>query len=375
MLAQKYIKKYLLFTPWPVNITNNVRMTIFKEDISHREKDFDVLLLSIEDKLLQLFSIKEKINYRAVVITWSWTSANESILSSVVGEKNILVVSNWEFWERLFDISKIHNENTFLLKFNWWERFNLEWIEQFLINNPIDIISIVHHETSSGMLNSLEDIGELSRKYNVTFIVDAVSSAGAENIDMEKNNISFCSSSSSKAISSYPWLSFVIWRKEAFETLKDLPIKTMYLNLYKFYTFINLFSQTPNTPAVHLFFALEQALINILDEWVIERHDSIKKKANILRVWMKDMWLKFLINEKDMCNVLTTILVPEYIKVTTIREKLKDKFIIIYEWKWLFKDKVFQVWNIWELSFDEITFFLRTLKNILEASKNITLTK
>jgi len=54
------------------------------------------------------------------------------------------------------------------------------------------------------MLNSLEAIGELSRKHNVMFIVDAISSAGAENIDMEKHNISFCSSSSSKAISSYP---------------------------------------------------------------------------------------------------------------------------------------------------------------------------
>jgi len=372
MITNRYTKKYLLFTPWPVNITNNVRMTIFKEDISHREKDFDVLLLSIEDKLLQLFSIKEKTNYRAIVITWSGTSANESILSSVVGEKNILIVSNWEFWERLLDISRIHNKNTFSLKFNWWEEFSLNKIESFLINNSIDVISIVHHETSSGMLNSLEGIGELSRKHNVMFILDAVSSAGAENIDIKKYNISFCSSSSSKAIASYPWLSFVIWKKEEFERLEGLPIKTMYLNLYKFYTFINTISQTPNTPAVHLFFALEQALKNILDEWVLERHNNIKKKANILRRWMKGMWLKFLINEKNMCNVLTTILVPEYIKVSTIRKKLKEKFIIIYEWKWVFKDKVFQVWNIGELSISEIEFFLLSLKDILDTSRNIT---
>lgn len=372
MITNRYTKKYLLFTPWPVNITNNVRMTIFKGDISHREKDFDVLLLSIEDKLLQLFSIKEKTDYRAIVITWSGTSANESILSSVVGDKNILIVSNWEFWERLLDISRIHNKNTFSLKFNWWEEFSLSKIESFLINNSIDVISIVHHETSSGMLNSLEGIGELSRKHNVMFIVDAVSSAGAENIDIKKHNISFCSSSSSKAISSYPWLSFVIWKKEEFKRLKGLPIKIMYLNLYKFYTFINTVSQTPNTPAVHLFFALEQALKNILDEWVLERHNNIKKKANILRRWMKGLWLKFLINEKNMCNVLTTILVPEYIKVTTIREKLKEKFIIIYEWKWVFKDKVFQVWNIGELSIGEIEFFLLSLKEILDTSRNIT---
>jgi len=90
---------------------------------------------------------------------------------------------------------------------------------------------------------------------------------------------------------------------------------------------------------------------------------------------MKSMWLRFLINEKNMCNILTTILVPEYIKVSTIKEKLKEKFIIIYEWKWLFKGKVFQVWNIGELSIDEIEFFLLTLREILDISKNTTLIK
>ena len=359
-------KKYLLFTPGPVNVKGNVRMAICKEDICHREEDFDFLLQSIEGKLLQLFEIKRTTDYRAVVITGSGTAANESMLSSAVGNKNILIISNGEFGERLFHISEVHNKNTFVLKFGWGEKFDLEKIETFIKINKIDVIAMVHHETSSGLLNPIEEVGKLAKAYNTLFIVDCVSSAGAEPIDLEKCNISFCSSSSSKAISSYPGLSFVVGKKKEFEKLKDIQAKTMYLSLYKFYHFIHSISQTPNTPAVPLFYALEQALENILQEGVSNHHRNLLNRANILRMGMKKLGLKFLIDENDMCSVLTTVYMPEYIEVGILRQKLREKKIIIYEGKGVFKDKVFQVGNIGELSLTEIQFFLDTLQEILQ---------
>jgi len=360
-------KKYLLFTPGPVNVAENVRMAISKEDISHREEDFDSLLQSIEKKLLQLFEIKITTDYSAVVITGSGTAANESMLSSVVGDKNILIVSNGEFGERLFHISQIHNKNTFLLKFPWGKKMDIQKIEDFIKENKIEVLAMVHHETSSGMLNPLKEVGELAKANNITFIVDAVSSAGAEIIDLEKWNISFCSSSSSKAIASYSGISFVIGKKSEFEKLKDLPPKTMYLNLYKFYHFINTASQTPNTPAVHLFYAFEQALMNILEEGVLSRHKRLLDRATLLRTGMKTMGLKFLIDEKDMCSILTTVYIPTYIESSVLRQKLREKKIIIYEGKGEFKNKVFQVGNIGELSGTEIQFFLDSLQEILQS--------
>ncbi len=359
-------KKYLLFTPGPVNVEENVRMAICKEDICHREEDFDVLLQSIEKKLLQLFEIKNTTDYRAVVITGSGTAANESMLSSTVGDKNILTISNGEFGERLFHISEVHNKNTFALKFSWGEKFDLEKIETFIKKNKIDVIAMVHHETSSGLLNPIEEVGMLSKAYNSLFIVDCVSSVGAEPIDLEKCNISFCSSSSSKAIASYPGLSFVVGKNQEFEKLKDIQAKTMYLSLYKFYHFINFISQTPNTPAVPLFFALEQALENILQEGVSNHHRNLLNRANILRMGMKKLGLKFLIDENDMCSVLTTVYTPEYIEVSVLQQKLREKKIIIYGGRGVFKDKIFQVGNIGELSLTEIQFFLDTLQEILQ---------
>jgi len=361
------MSKYLLFTPGPVNVAKNVREAICQQDICHREVDFDRLLQSIENKLLKLFGLQDTADYRAVVITGSGTAANEAILSSVVGDKNILILSNGEFGDRLHSISKIQNGNTFLLEFGWGERLDLEEIENYLKKHAIDIVAMVHHETSSGMLNSLEKVGALSKAYGAMFIVDCVSSAGAEVIDMEKYHIAFCSSSSSKAIGSYSGLSFVVGKTEEFKKLKYLPVKSTYLNLYKFYDFIKTYSQTPNTPAVHLFYALEQTLINILNEGIANRYADLRHKANLLRQGMLNLGLKFLIDQKDMCSVLTTVQIPLHIDVSILREKLREKSIIIYEGKGCFKNKVFQVGNIGELSLDDIQFFLKSLGEILRS--------
>ncbi len=364
------MKEYLLFTPGPVNVELNVRMATLNPDICHRECDFDFLLQSVEDKLLALLDIKKKFNYRAVVITGSGTAANESILSSVVGERNILIVSNGEFGERLFHISEVHNKNTFLLKFPWGTKLDMEKIEEYISNHKVDIVCMVHHETSSGMMNSLERVGAIAKSHGAMFIADCVSSAGAEVIDMEKCNIAFCSSSSSKAISSYPGLSFVVGRKDEFEKIKNLPVKTTYLNLYKFYDFIQEASQTPNTPAIHLFYALEQALINILNDGVSVRHALIKKRANILRNGMTKLGLTFLIDRKDMSSVLTTVNIPPHIDLHDFHQKLYDKSIIIYKGKGCFKGRVFQVGNIGDLTLCDIRFFLNVLKTVLRSYDN-----
>ena len=365
------MNQHLLFTPGPVNVAQNVQEAICKQDICHREIDFNYLLQSIENKLLTLFEIKNTADYRAVVITGSGTAANESMLSSVVEGKNILILSNGEFGERLHNISKIHNENTFLLEFNWGEKLSLKKIEDFLQIQKIDVIAMVHHETSSGMLNPLEEIGKLAKSHGAIFIVDCISSAGAEIIDLEKCHIAFCSSSSSKAIGSYSGLSFVVGQTKEFEKLKTLAIKSMYLNLYKFYDFIRTFSQTPNTPAVHLFYALEQALSNILNDGVVNRYANLRDKANMLRQGMLSLGLKFVINQKDMCSVLTTVYSPSHIDVGVLRHKLREKSIIIYEGKGYFKNRVFQVGNIGELSFTNIQYFLDSLKKVLDSFEPI----
>lgn len=359
------LEKYLLFTPGPVNVAETLRAAICKEDICHRETDFDDLLERIEHKLISLFQIRKRERYRAVVITGSGTAANEAILSSVVGNGAILILSNGEFGGRLHKTSVIHNKKTHLIEMPWGIAFDLPQIAAYLTAHKIDVVAMVHHETCSGMLNPLAQIGALAKANGALFVVDGVSSVGAEVIDMEACNIAFVSSSSSKALGSYPGLSFVVGRKKQFKRLKRHAAKTTYLNLATFYAFLKTHSQTPNTPAVPLFFALDQALTDILSEGVLKRYACIRARADLLRTGMRRLNLDFLVDEADMCSVLTTVQIPTSVSVHDLRARLREKSIIIYEGKGCFAGKVFQVGNIGDLSEGDIRYFLSTLKDVL----------
>ena len=247
----------------------------------------------------------------------------------------------------------------------WGVPFDVAQIAAYLLANKIDVVAMVHHETCSGMLNPLAQVGALAKASGALFVVDGVSSVGAEVIDMEACNIAFVSSSSSKALGSYPGLSFVVGRKKQFKRLKRHAAKTTYLNLATFYAFLKTHSQTPNTPAVPLFFALDQALTDILREGVLKRYARIKARADLLRNGMRRLNLDFLVDEADMCSVLTTVHVPASVSVHDLRARLREKSIIIYEGKGCFAGKVFQVGNIGELSDDDIRYFLSTLKDVL----------
>jgi aspartate aminotransferase-like enzyme len=91
----------------------------------------------------------------------------------------------------------------------------------------------------------------------------------------------------------------------------------------------------------------------------------------MLRQGMLSMGLKFVINQKDMCSVLTTVYTPSHIDVGVLRQKLREKSIIIYEGKGCFKNRAFQVGNIGDLSFTDIQYFLDSLKKVLDSFKPI----
>lgn len=362
------LNKQFLFCPGPVNVAENVKMAAAQLEIGHREEEFSLVLQNIISNLLTLFEIKNRELYSAVVVTGSGTAANECILSSVIGKKRLLVLSNGEFGTRLYDIAKIHTSKVKRLHFGWGEKMDLNRIEKRIQRNSVDIIAMVHHETSTGMLNPIVEIGKLAKKYKKLFIVDCVSSAGAEKIDVEKANIAFLSTSASKAISSLPGVSFVLGKKEEFEKLKDIPPRTTYLNLYKFYYYASKFSQTPNTPAVQLFYAAEQALENIIKEGVSNNRKKLKNISTRLRKGFEKLGLELLIKDsKSMSSVLTTIKLPNYLTFPVLKEKFKEYGIVVYPGKGPLTDKVFQVGNIGVLKRSDITYFLNALGKIIEA--------
>lgn len=361
-------QKHLLFCPGPVNTADNVRDALISYEIGHREKEFEAIFKKLQSKILRAFEIRNRKAYTPIIVTGSGSAANEAVISSIVGKKNILVLSNGEFGERLFHMSSLHNKNTYTVKFEWGETMNLAEIEKAIIKHKIQVIAMTHHETCSGKINPINEIGELTKKYGITFFVDTVSGAGADKLEIEKANIAFVSTSASKALGSVPGLAIVIGKNEEFEAIKDHAPKTMYLNLYKFYHYAAL-NQTPNTPAVQLFFALEAAVDNIVRKGPVLYRKEIHDRAVMIRTEMKRLGLKFLIDEAEMSNSLTTVYLPEKMSFQKLAKALRKHNIIIYNGKGPFLNKVFQVANIGELSQKDVKFFLKVFKNAVSPKK------
>lgn len=367
MRQSTYLKSnQKLFCPGPVNVAQNVREAVATYEIGHREKEFSCLLKSLNSKLLSVFEVEDTTKYLPVVITGSGTAANEAVLSSVAGDKAILVVSNGEFGERLSMISSFHNPRTHHIKLDWGQPLDLKVIERYIKENNIKLLAVVHHETSTGMLNPIKKLGKIAQKNSVVYIVDTVSSAGAEKIEIEKSNIAFCTSSASKAIGSLPGVSFVIGKKSEFNKLKNIKAKTIYLDLYNFYKYSIEKLQTPNTPAVQTFIGLDQALTNILIEGVTKRNKYIKSLTLVLREQLSGLGFRPLISDpKLMSSVLTTFLAPRNFDIEGLKTKLREKNIIIYSGKGPLANKVFQVGNIGNLTQGSVNYFLASLKDCL----------
>ncbi|MCG8459335.1 MAG: aminotransferase class V-fold PLP-dependent enzyme [Holophagales bacterium] len=360
----------LLLVPGPVNVDETVRSALLRPDICHRENAFSGLLRNVEDRLLEMLEIRRRRDFRSVIISGSGTAANEAVLGSIVGDSRILVLANGEFGERLHRISSLHNR-TALLDFGWSSPIDLEQVERCLDSQKTRAVAMVHHETSVGRLNPIEEVGKACARRKIRFFVDCVSSVGADRIDLERSHISFCSGSASKAIGSYPGLSFVVGRKECFESLALIPPKVHYLDLHRFYRSSCSRAQTPNTPAVQLIYALEAALRDILEEGVENRRQRILALATYMRSRLRNLGLRLTIEPGEpMSSLLSTVMIPPELDFRRFKEHLAGEGIFIYEGKGPLAGRVFQVGHIGNLALSDADRFFECLESFLGASES-----
>lgn len=357
--------KTLLFCPGPVNVAENVKEAAFFAEIGHREKEFSELMESLNQNILDLLEVSKKDDFTALVLTGSSTAANEAVLSSVDPAIPVLVLSNGEFGERLYNIAALHRSSVYHLSFDWANPIDMDEVETAIEKWNIGMIAMVHHETSTGMLNPIEQVGQLTKKHRLMFMVDAVSSMGAEKIDLEAWNISFCTGASGKAIASFPGSPIIIGRNEYFQALKDVPGRMVYLSLYRHYEYFQKYRQTPNTPAVQLFFALKQAVSNILIKGVGEYRDEIQQRAFYFRSIMPELGLAPLLRDHRESKVLTCAYLPDGMSFEILNRQLRDKGIIVYNGKGPLLNKIFQIGHIGELNRRDIDYFVSILSEML----------
>jgi 2-aminoethylphosphonate-pyruvate transaminase len=355
------VSEQILLCPGPVMVSQHVKSALLHSDIGHRETEFIETLARTRQKLNKVFGVKSN-HYTNVILTGSGTAANEAVLSSYGPGKKIAIVSNGEFGNRLIDIARCHDLDVVPIEFGWGKAIDLQQVETIIEREHVDALMMVHHETSTGMLNPIYEMGALLQEHQVDFLVDAVSSLGAEDLSVEEAGITFCTASANKAIASLPGLAFVCGKKSSFVALRNAQPRTRYLDLYRHYEYEELYSQTPNTPAVSLFFALEAALDELLRDTLQKRMEHYAHLSSLVRKRLKQLGLSFVIDESLMSRVLTTVSYPDGIDVEAFHEWIKKHNFVIYRGKGPYLGKAFQIANIGHVKEEHISAFLDLLE-------------
>jgi len=363
------MKRTVLLNPGPVNVTERVRQALLKPDLCHREKEFSDLMRSIRSKLTRAFKIN--IQYIPVLVTGSGTAALEMAVSSCLSENRaILVIRNGVYGERIAAMAEAYRLNTLCMDYPWGEPPKLFEVEQALKQNPdIEVVALVHHETTTGLLNPVHEIGQLAKKYNKRFLVDSISGLAGDELDFQRAEVDFCAGTANKCLQGLPGVSFVFVRKTELPRLEVIPERSRYFNLVQ-----NLKAQekgdTLFTPAVQIHYALDAALDELIEETVHKRIRRYAEAARMLREGFREMGLKFVVDEKYLSNTLTALKLPEGLTYKPLHAYLKKKGFVIYAGQKQLSDSIFRIANMGDITQEEFQALLDTLKNFLAGSRS-----
>lgn len=363
----KPIKRKILLNPGPATTTDTVKYAQIVPDICPREKEFGDLMESISNDLTKIAGGDK--NYTCVLFGGSGTAAMEAVINSVVPpNKKILIINNGAYGERMVEIAKAYNIDYINLKFECEKLPKLDKIENALKNDlEIACVSMVHHETTTGLLNPIKDIGKLAKKYNKVFIVDTISSFAGVPIDIKKFNIDFMFSTSNKCIQGMAGVCFIICKEEELEKTKTYPKRSVYLNLYEQYNYFKKYHQMRFTAPVQVMYALRKAIDEFLEEGYENRIARYTKNWEVLRKGIEKIGFEILTQPEDESHLLITLLYPKdpNFDFDKLHDKLYEKEFTIYPGK-LGKKTTFRLANMGAIDYKDIEKFLTTLKETLD---------
>jgi 2-aminoethylphosphonate-pyruvate transaminase len=357
----KNIQKNILLNPGPATTTDTVKMAQVVPDICPREVEFGNLMEYVSNELTQI--VADTQNYTTVLFCGSGTAVVEAVISSVVPHnKKILIVNNGAYGKRMCQITQSYSIDTIEFESSSTEPVDLNKLEQTIISNrDISHIAVVHNETTTGLLNNLDDMGKLAKKHKLELIVDAMSSFSAIPIDMKKQNISYLMASSNKNIQGMAGVGFVVANKHDIQKVKNIKPRNFYLNLFAQYENFIASHQMRFTPPVQTLYALKQAIIETKTEGVQNRYERYKKSWDTLTTYLKQNQLKYLVDDKFHSKIITSIYMPDGVDFDDMHDYFYDKGFTIYPGK-VEKYNTFRVANIGQIDYKDIERFLKLFK-------------
>jgi aspartate aminotransferase-like enzyme len=355
----------LLMMPGPVPVAPRVLRAMSKPMINHRSAEFAAIYDDCREILADVFQTKNDI----FVISGSGTAGMEAAVGSVVGSGDkIVAIENGKFGQRFKDLAAIYGDLV-PLEFEWGTSVDLEMVKEKL-EAGAKAITLVHNETSAGILNPAAEIGKLARKYDALFIMDGVTSLGGDDVKVDEWGVDIAVVGSQKCLAAPPGLAMVSVSEKAFEVMNDVK-KRPYYNDLKAYkkSGDKARTETPYTPAIPLFYAMQEALHIVKEEGMEARINRHRVLSEAVRAGVGAMNIEMLPQLNDYSqysNTVSAMKAPEGIGGEDIKGDMKKRGIIIAGGQEHLKGKIFRIGSMGNATARDILSTLQELELVLK---------
>lgn len=364
-----YSRDKPLFTPGPLTTSRTVKEAMLR-DLGSRDDEFIEVVRSIRNRLLTIAGVSQAAGYECVLLPGSGTYSVEAVISSAVpADRKLLVIVNGAYGSRMVTIAKRHGIETVVLQTRENALPNLDEIEHTLKNSTeIWLTAVIHCETTSGIINPVEEIGQIVSRYGGRYFVDSMSAFGAVPLDLESAQIDFLVSSANKCIEGVPGFGFTICRRDSLLETKGLA-RTLSLDLLSQWQDMERSGQFRFTPPTHTLLAFDQALKELEEEGGVEgRGARYRQNHNLLCQGMEKMGFSEYVPRRLQGNIITSFRYPRTPRFdfTEFYQRLNSKGFVIYPGKVSDAD-CFRIGTIGRLSTTDVTELLTAIRAVLDS--------
>ncbi len=363
------IRREVLLNPGPATTTDSVKYAQVCADICPREKEFGEVMEWIVDEL-SLF-VGEANTIETILFGGSGTAADEVMISSCVPDSGkLLIIDNGAYGARMSKMAEVYRLNFEVYKSESYTPLDIEKVKAKLLDGKFTHLAMVYHETTTGILNPVPELGRFCQEHNITTIVDAVSAFAAVPIDMNRDGIDFMASTSNKNIQGMAGIAFVFARKEALEKTASYPMRNYYLNLWDQYSYFKKTKQMRFTPAVQILYALRQAIIETKLETIEKRYARYIACWEELLKAIEKLNLTMLVPKSIQSKLIVAILEPDSKKYNfeTFHDLARSHSFTIYPGK-LSDANTFRIANIGDIKPEEMVRFTKVLEEYMNSLK------
>jgi aspartate aminotransferase-like enzyme len=315
-----------LFIPGPIQVSEKTFAALCRPMIGHRSGDFKKLYGGIQPRLQELFGTKQPV----FLSTSSAWGVMEGSIRNLVGEGKVLNCMCGAFSDKWLDVSKRCGKTAEPLQVAWGQPIRGEQLREKLKAGGFDAVTVIHNETSTGVMSPIQEIAEVMREFPETLlIVDSVSSFSTVPIPMDELGIDVLLTGSQKALAMPPGLALFAASEKAMARAAKVPARGYYFDFIEFQK-NQAEDMTPSTPAISLIYALESKLDDIFSEGVSARYARHEQTNGMVADWVRRNGFEFFAPEGYRSKSLTCVANSRQIDVPALLKNLKERhgFII-----------------------------------------------